>query len=236
MKNLMILLLLGFPLFLQAQMDSSLTQWNLTLHIGPYLSGVPIHIEKEMQTNGFSKSVGLFSSATTSENMARTNPVISFGIERVSSRAWSQKFLMSLLSGYVWGLSPIYGDLKINYQQVAASFLVGYHSKQRITRIAAGPALHFTSLKTAAYSSSSLQESLTNVGFTVEAGLRFPAKKRVFFDFNMQYQFVGKQDLGTYEFSQGKDIKVGKKSANYFCFNFGLGVRLGKRIKQIKNT
>jgi hypothetical protein len=229
MKKLIILLLLGFPLFLQAQIDSSLAQWNLTFLIGPYLSGVPIHIEKEMESNGFRKSVGFFGSATSSENMVRTNSVISFGIERVSFRAWSQKFLLSFLSGYIWGFSPGYGDLRINYQQIATSFLVGYHSKQRTTRIAAGPALHFTSLKTA-YSSSYLQEILSKVGFTVEAGLRFPAKKELFFDFNTQYQFVGKQDLGTYEFGQGRDIKVGKKSANYFCFNFGLGVRLGKRI------
>jgi hypothetical protein len=113
------------------------------------------------------------------------------------------------------GLSSNYGDLKKDYQQIATSFLVGYHSKQRITRIAAGSALLLTMLKTATYSSTSLKVSLSKIGFTFEAGLRFPAKKRALFAFNTQYQFVGKQDLGTYGFGQCVDIEIGKKSANY---------------------
>jgi hypothetical protein len=84
MKNLMILLLLGCPLFLQAQIDSSLTEWNVTVHIGAYLSSVPRNIEKEMESNGFRKSAGLFNPATSSASMVSKKPVFSVGIERIS--------------------------------------------------------------------------------------------------------------------------------------------------------
>jgi hypothetical protein len=233
MKKLFVVLVFAFPLFVQAQSDSTLKYWDVALHIGPSFSGLPANLAKEMEAAGFKEDTGgLFGvSSNKPRGMARENPVLQGSIERITKQALSYKFLLSYLAGHVKGFSNRYGDLEINYSQITASFLVGYYSKQRITRIAAGPSLHFTTLKTASESSAiPVKENHSKAGFAIEAGLRFPAKSRAFFDFNTQYQFAGKQDLGTYNFDQTGEFRIGEKPTNYLCFNFGFGLRLGKAL------
>ncbi len=231
MKWLIITVVLCFPLLLQAQTDTSFRYWNATLHVGPNLSGTSRNLEEAMIAAGFrEKTGGLFggSSGGNATGMARENPVFQGGIERVTARTWSYTLLLSSLSGHVEGFSAAYGDLRIEYAQTATSFLVGYHSKRRTSRVAAGPSLHFTTLKTASYSASlPVNDNKTKAGFAIEAGFRFPAKSRFFFDFNTQYQWVGRQDLGVYRFGQTGDVQIGEKPTSYLCFNFGLGLRWG---------
>lgn len=232
MKKYIAILFISLPLVLQAQTDSSLHYWDITLHIGPYLSGVPMNIEKEMERVGFRRPTGLFGGSTGASNdLPSEGRGFQGGIERITTQSCSFKLLLSAITGKVNEFSSRYGDLRIHYAQIASSFLIGYHSKLRITRIAFGPSLHVTTLKTDKISSSSLSEKITKAGFVIEAGLRFPAKSKLFFDFNTQYQYVGRQDLGTYQFGQAGEVVIGKKPSSYICFNFGLGFRFGKLLK-----
>lgn len=204
-----------------------MADWDAAVYVGPILSGVSNSLEKEMNAAGFIFS-GLWGSGGSDVNSV-TNPVYQFGLNRISQKGFVYSFLISSYKGHVLGLSNGYGDLAIDYAQQTSSFLFGVHSHKGITRISAGPSFHHTSLTTASYSSCApVDISKIKVGFAIEAGLRFPSKSLIFFDFNTQYQYVGKQDLGTYDFGQSRTFEIGDKSSSYLCFNFGLGVRFIK--------
>ncbi|CAN5369825.1 hypothetical protein BH23BAC1_BH23BAC1_31600 [soil metagenome] len=229
MKKLILILLILFPLVTKAQ-ESSPASWNASFYIGPVLGGVPRNIQNEMKKAGF-KEVPQFIDIGLGSGMARNGRVIQARFERKTKNPWSYSLLLSTYNGYVKGESPYYGRLHIEHTQLASSFLVGYNFN--VIRFAAGPSLHYTTLENPGYSSPSpYKDNTFKAGFAVEAGLRFPAKSRIFFDFNTQYQYVGKQNLGTYNFFEPvEELQLSTKPANYLCFNIGLGIRFGKIVK-----
>lgn len=230
MKKLVALVVLSFPLFLKAQTNTPPGSWNATFHLGPFASGLPHYLEETMKAQGYyPRSGGLFGGGP-SVPMVRKGPVFQLGIEKGIRQSWSGKGLVSLLNGQIRGFSSQEGDLGLKYNMITAAILGGFHSKQRITRIAVGPALHFITMAGDKLSSLyvPVKKNFTKMGFAAEAGLRFPATGVIFFDYNSQFHYVGRQDMGTVNF-QGQPITfiAGKKSFNYVTFSFGLGLRLG---------
>jgi hypothetical protein len=212
-----LILLLSYPFFLQAQSNGTGSYWHITLHAGPYISGISNNLNKEMEANLFSKGT-FFGYSGNSGRMIYNNPVVRLALERITASSWSSKLMLSALSGHVAGFSSRYGDLRVNYSQWTASFLAGYYSRQRITRVVAGPSLHFINIQTGSFLSSEFKQNTAKAGFVIEAGLRFPAKGRIFIDINSQYQFVGKQDLGTYDFGPNGSIPMGKNRLTILLF------------------
>lgn len=242
MKKLIIFLILSLPFSLKAQTTTSLNNWTTTLHLGAFASSVPSYLEETMKAQGYQPhSGGFLGFGSGSQPMARQEPVLQLAIEKFTPQSWSGKLLFSTLSGHVAGISSQLGDLRMEYKMVTTALLGGYHSKQRITKIAVGPALHFFNLegnKLATFSAP-IKKNYTKIGFAVEGGLRFPAASRFFFDYNSQYHLVGKRDIGAYHFEEvdptgqahTTTFTAGKKSFNYLTFNFGLGVRFGNLAK-----
>lgn len=244
MKKLLVFLWLTLPLFVQAQSDSLASYWNVTLHVGAFISGVPKHLEEAMRSNGFGHTDNGFL-GSTQHPISSEPPILQVGVERILQKGWSGKLVLSSLRGNVYGYSMVHSYFDFKYRLTTTAFLIGYHSKQRITRIAFGPALNVSQVKTdrlifspaTAHEKSAITD--LQVGVLLEAGVRFPAKSRLFLDFHTQYQLVGKQDFGTYPF-QSTDIigqshrvtfQAGRKSLSYLSINFGLGVRIGKPLK-----
>lgn len=244
MKKLLAFLWLSVPLFVQAQRDSLSGSWDVTLHVGAFISGVPTHLEEAMRSHGFGHTANGFLGSTKYPSSSEP-PILHVGIEKMMPKAWSGKVVLSSLRGNVYGYSMVHGYFDFKYRMTATALLVGYHSKQRITRIALGPALNIVQVKTDRLVFSPVtahEKSATTAlkpGVLLEAGVRFPARSRAFLDFHTQYQLAGKQDFGTYQF-QSTDIigqphrvrfQAGRKSLSYLSINFGLGVRIGKPLR-----
>ncbi|QMU27756.1 hypothetical protein [Adhaeribacter radiodurans] len=236
MKILIALFLIIFPCILQAQTNSSSSYWGITLHGGPFVSGLPSHLEERMKSQGYlPHSGGLFGTGA-SIPMAKRTIVIQVGVERNWNKLGLVNLLFSTYSGKLSGISSQNGDLNLNYKIKAINFLGGIHLNHRTMRLAIGPAWYainvigdrpFDTLVP-------LKKNFNKLGFAVESGIRFPKEGLLFADFNVQYQKVGKIDMGTYSFEevdasgqlQTVNFSAGEKSFNYLVINFGLGLRL----------
>ncbi len=163
---------------------------------------------------------------------------VQLGIEKIFKNSLSGKILFSDLQGEISGFSTQDGDLDMVHRMVSSALMEAYHSKQKITRVSVGPALHFFSMEghRLYICTDPVKKTYTKIGLAVETGFRFPANSRFFFDYNSRFFWVGTEDLGSYIFeepaSNGQPYSytflAGKNSFNYVTFNFGLGVRFGK--------
>lgn len=126
MKKLFALLLLSFPLMLKAQNSTSSSYWGLTFHVGPFASGLPSHLEETMKSQGYFPPSNWLS-PSSSQPMARQNAVYQLAIEKVASKFWSGKLLLSNLQGHVSGFSSQSGELRMNYKITTSALLGGYY-------------------------------------------------------------------------------------------------------------
>ena len=62
----------------------------------------------------------------------------------------------------------------------------------------------------------------TSIGLVAEAGLRWPAASRLFFDMKAQYRWAASTDLGPFRFAPSVSA-----AASHACVTIGLGLRLG---------
>lgn len=245
MKKILTILFCSFPLFIHAQTDSPLSYWNTTLHIGAFVNDVPKHLEEAMRSNGFGHTDNGFL-GSVKHPFSRELPILQLGIEKISAKVWSGKFLLSTLRGNVYGYSNIHEQFEIQYRLTTAAFQIGVHTKQRILRIALGPALNLIHVKTdrlilsPTVSHQRSSKATLKTGLIGEAGVCFPARSRLFLDFHTQYQIViGKQDFGTYPFESTDvigqvhrvEFQGGKKSFSNLSLNFGIGLRFGEPLK-----
>ncbi len=97
-----------------------------------------------------------------------------------------------------------------------------------VTQAGIGPSIHFTE-SNVKYAGNVITEEETKFGFIIVLGFEAPAESMVFFDFSLDYKYVGKTNAGPYDFSAER-INTGlgmvEIQNSYFAIRLGIGFRL----------
>jgi hypothetical protein len=234
MKTYILVVLLTVQLPVYAQKDTArFSGWKLTLHVGLTVGGHITKIVDKMSEKGFDQTLNsMFWGTTTNYPIKSQRPSFQLGFENNFAGKWLLKGMLANHYGKVIGFSPRWSEFTTIYFGTTFAVLGGIYSKIQSTRLAVGPALHFTGFQANRESSSFPASSFTKVGFVVEGGVRFPKRKRVFIDLQAQYQYAGKESVGQYTFvtGEGPGTTFGpmRVSFSHLSLTAGIGIRLEK--------
>lgn len=207
---------------------------SIAIYIGWWKGGPSKQIEDAMIKNGFDdyRGPGWFNSSGTDHPF--TDNYIPSGLINVKYYLKSP-FSIGIIAGkahlgstHGYKIEDFGHIIYIDYTVFNISPIFSYNSYD-IMRIGIGPSVYFTKAWESSYNMGGVDVEYKNtkVGFLIDFGLRIPKKSLLFFEFNTQYRYVGKSEIGPFNENPYRDV-LPKTEVNYshFLISFGFGVRL----------
>ncbi|WP_018478163.1 outer membrane beta-barrel protein [Pontibacter roseus] len=209
---------------------------DLTLHFGIYHGGSGRSIVRQFQDSGFGEEGTSSAFFGPEENPVRSEGSVQLGVLFPIRQNFRAKGLLLYRDTEVEGTAIFFEPLLLNTSVLTAAALGYLPLPSRLFRLGVGPAVHVASSKLEYGGAEQAEENGAKVGFALEGGFSFPANKRFYADLQAQYMFVGKTDLGSYNYTatitenstQSKSVDLSSTKLSTFTLSLGVGYRLYK--------
>jgi opacity protein-like surface antigen len=237
MKNL-ILSLLIIIIFLsnssaQQIPDSdtiNIKKWSVSINFGVRIGGPNVQLKEAIYEYGFDRTpqatASLFGPVQSGKEKEHpyTNTYPSLMIN--AKYYITGPLAIGISTGYTH-LGDIHGYntgyLNINNSVFSISPIISLNSYD-IVRIGLGPALFFTNAFTGNLLDPGEEKYRhKKIGFVIAFGFRIPKTTRVFFEFDFQYRYVGKADIGPFTVDNYQSATLPKTSVSYNHAFIGAG-------------
>ncbi|MBC5991406.1 hypothetical protein [Pontibacter cellulosilyticus] len=237
-KSILYLLLfvLSAPAF--ASQDTLSFSPEITFHNGIVFFGSGHSVRKEIKNSGFGESGGpdSFFSLGLKKSPRREEASAQLAIKVPVMSKYVVKGLYNYRDTNVRGSAYPFEPLSMNTSVNTIAALGYIPLKLKQFRAGAGPAFHLGKANVAYAEAEQTKRSFSKPGFVLESGFSSPANKRFYVDLQLQYFYVGKEDMGKYTFSGttvegntvSKSIDFRETSFNSFSFSLGAGFRFRK--------
>ena len=215
-----------------AQQDVPKPGAEVTFHYGIVFAGSGRSIAEQMKKNGFGEDLS-YGSYLSEDNPLRDESAYQLGVLVPIKNNFKIKGLVHYRKTDVKGSSSLYHPATLNTAVYTTAAIAYAPLETQQFRIGAGPAYHWAN---ATVISRRNVMNFNNIGLVMESGGNFPANSQFFIDLQLQYFYVGKEDLGTHTI-WGADnagspvstiVEFSNTSFSSLIFSIGAGVRLNK--------
>lgn len=238
MKKVLIplfLLVLLQPAF--AQQDTPPIGPEITLHNGFIFAGSGHSMRNQLKDAGFSVRDNRGGLGSFRNNMDfREEGSIQLSVTIPVKSEYRAKGMFNYRDTIVKGGSGDYGVLTIETSVLSLAALGYLPQISKPFRVGIGPSIHFVNTSPILGETVLGKDDFTKPGLVVEGGFSTPANKRFFLDLQLQYFYVGKDDVGSYTLkgtnSSGtavtKQVDFSKTKFSSLIFSIGGGFRFRK--------
>ena len=210
---------------------------EITYHNGVIFLGSGHAIRKQLKDGGFGEKGGPSSFFSgPAKNPKREEISAQIGIKIPVKHKYTVKGLFNYRETNVRGSAYPYDVLQMNTSVNTIAALGCVPVKSRLFRIGAGPAFHLGKAEVVYGDTEQVKKNFSKPGFMLESGFSSPPGKRFYADLQLQYFYVGRENMGKYTFSGttvegntvSKSIDFKETSFNSLTFSLGAGFRFRK--------